>query len=194
MSWNLDGLSVEKARNPGVVNVVGKILSRYHITVAVIEGIRDPLGLKEVIQETKFPFKKLNNNLLFFCFQLCENINKLGLSNELTYLCTTTDGSVGYLHSVTLQIHHSTSCYNLPIYLVTIENKKVKLALVTCSLAKATDNASTTLVSQLVKAVMDLSPTERILCLVDLNHANHALCKFLVFRTWKAFIYKTIIF
>lgn len=48
LSWNLDGLSVEKARNPGVVDVVGKLLSRYHIKVAVIEGIKDPLGLKEV--------------------------------------------------------------------------------------------------------------------------------------------------
>lgn len=54
MSWNLDGLSVEKARNPGVVNVVGKLLSRYHITVAVIEGIKDPLGLKEVIKKIFF--------------------------------------------------------------------------------------------------------------------------------------------
>lgn len=52
MSWNLDGLSVEKAHNPGVVNVVGKLLTRYHIKVAVIEGVEDPLGLKEVITMT----------------------------------------------------------------------------------------------------------------------------------------------
>ena len=39
---------MEKAQNPGVVNVVGKLLTRYHIKVAIIEGIEDPLGLKEV--------------------------------------------------------------------------------------------------------------------------------------------------
>jgi hypothetical protein len=44
----LDGLSVEKAQNPGVVNVVGNLLTRYHIKIAIIEGIEDPLGLKEV--------------------------------------------------------------------------------------------------------------------------------------------------
>ncbi len=48
LSWNLDGLSVEKAQNPGVVNVVGNLLTRYHIKIAIIEGIEDPLGLKEV--------------------------------------------------------------------------------------------------------------------------------------------------
>jgi hypothetical protein len=48
LSWNLDGLSVEKAQNPGVVNVVGNLLTRYHIKVAIIVGIDDPLGLKEV--------------------------------------------------------------------------------------------------------------------------------------------------
>lgn len=48
LSWNLDGLSLEKARNPGVINVVGNLLTRYHIKVAVIEGVADPLGLKEV--------------------------------------------------------------------------------------------------------------------------------------------------
>jgi hypothetical protein len=44
----LDGLSVEKAQNPGVVNVVGNLLTRYHIKIAIIEGIEDPLGLQEV--------------------------------------------------------------------------------------------------------------------------------------------------
>lgn len=48
LSWNLDGLSVEKARNPGVVDVVGKLFYHYHIKVAVIQGVQDPLGLKEV--------------------------------------------------------------------------------------------------------------------------------------------------
>ena len=48
LSWNLDGLSVEKARNPGVVDVVGKLFYHYHIKIAVIQGVQDPLGLKEV--------------------------------------------------------------------------------------------------------------------------------------------------
>ncbi|XP_046652160.1 endonuclease/exonuclease/phosphatase family domain-containing protein 1-like [Daphnia pulicaria] len=153
LSWNLDGLSVEKAQNPGVVNVVGNLLTRYHIKIAIIEGIEDPLGLKE----------------------LCENINKLeGMSTE-PYLCTITDGRVGYLHRVALQVKDSTSCTQLPIHLATVEYFNVVLALVSCSLTNAADNTSTALVPQLVKSIMDLSRTERILCMVDLSQTNHSL-------------------
>ena len=95
------------------------------------------------------------------------------------YLCTTTDGNVGYLHRVALQVKDSTSCTQLPIHLATVEYFNVVLALVSCSLSNAADNASTALVPQLVKSVMDLSRTERILCMVDLSQANHLLCKIL---------------
>ncbi len=50
---------MEKASNPGVVNVVGKLLARYHIKVAVFEGINDPLGFKEV--------NTVADNFLIFC-------------------------------------------------------------------------------------------------------------------------------
>jgi hypothetical protein len=96
------------------------------------------------------------------------------------YLCTTTSGSVGYLHRVALQVNDSTSCSQLPIHLATVEYFNVVLALVTCSLTNAADNASTALVPQLVKSVMDLSRTERILCMVDLCQANHLLCKIII--------------
>lgn len=93
------------------------------------------------------------------------------------YLCTTTDGRVGYLHRVALQAKDSTSCTQLPIHLATVEYFNVVLALVSCSLTNAADNTSTALVPQLVKSIMDLSRTERILCMVDLSQTNHSLCK-----------------
>ncbi len=49
LSWNLDGLSVEKARNPGVINVISRLLLRYHISVAVIQGVVEPSALQEVL-------------------------------------------------------------------------------------------------------------------------------------------------
>ena len=57
MKWNLDGLSFEKAHNPGVVCVMARLLARYHITVAIIQGITDSLGLKEVTFFTLFSLK-----------------------------------------------------------------------------------------------------------------------------------------
>lgn len=57
LSWNLDGLSVEKARNPGVVTVISKILLRYHISIAVLHGVIDPLGLIEVQFASTIPTK-----------------------------------------------------------------------------------------------------------------------------------------
>ena len=48
MKWNMDGLSFEKAHNPGVICVMARLLARYHITVAIIQGITDSLGLREV--------------------------------------------------------------------------------------------------------------------------------------------------
>ncbi|XP_057366231.1 endonuclease/exonuclease/phosphatase family domain-containing protein 1-like [Daphnia carinata] len=153
LSWNLDGLSVEKARNPGVINVVGNLLIRYHIKVAVIEGVADPLGLKE----------------------LCENINKLEELSTEPFLCTLTGGSVGYLHRVALQVNDTPTCTPLPIRLATVEYFNLVLALVTCSLANVADNQSTTVVPQLVKSVMDLTRTERVLFMVDLHHTNQLL-------------------
>lgn len=78
------------------------------------------------------------------------------------------NGCVGYLHRVTLKVFKPsivTGC--VPLNLATIEKKGVDFALVTCSLVQTLENASTILIPQLVKAVMDLSPTERILCLAD---------------------------
>jgi hypothetical protein len=100
------------------------------------------------------------------------------------YLCTTTDGRVGYLHRVALQVKDSTSCAQLPIHLATVEYFNVVLALVSCSLTNAADNTSTALVPQLVKSIMDLSRTERILCMVDLSQTNHSLCKKKNFRIY----------
>ena len=57
MKWNLDGLSFEKAHNPGVVCVMARLLARYHITVAIIQGITDSLGLKEVTIFILYSFK-----------------------------------------------------------------------------------------------------------------------------------------
>ena len=125
-----------------------------------------------------FRCNTINSDVLFMFFlQLCDSINKLeGLSTE-PYSCTTTDGSVGYLHRVALQVHDSTSHTQQPIHLATIEYWGVTLALVTCTLTKTTDTESTTLVPQLVKSVMDLSSTERIICLMNLNQTNHSQCK-----------------
>ena len=52
LSWNMDSLSVEKARNPGIVHVLVELLLRYHIRVAVIQGIQEPLALQTVITLT----------------------------------------------------------------------------------------------------------------------------------------------
>lgn len=181
LSWNLDGLSVEKARNPGVINVVGNLLTRYHIKVAVIEGVADPLGLKEV-RHVEFDALCVMMYIFSVYFQLCENINKLeGLSTE-PFLCTLTDGSVGYLHRVALQVNDSPTCTLLPIRLATVEYFNLVLALVTCSLTNVADNQPTTLVPQLVKSVMDLTRTERVLFMVDLHHANQLLCKSIEFK------------
>lgn len=49
MTWNLDRLSKEKARNPGVVNVVAKLLAKHQIKVAIIYGVADPNSLSEVL-------------------------------------------------------------------------------------------------------------------------------------------------
>lgn len=48
LSWNLDGLSVDKARNPGVINIVGNVLLKYRVKVAVIGGVSDSLALQMV--------------------------------------------------------------------------------------------------------------------------------------------------
>lgn len=48
MNWNLDSLSCDKAHNPGIVIVMARLLAHYHISVAIIQGITDPLALKEV--------------------------------------------------------------------------------------------------------------------------------------------------
>jgi len=48
MTWNLDGLSVEKAANPGVVDVVAGILTRFHISVAVFHGVSQAPALQLV--------------------------------------------------------------------------------------------------------------------------------------------------
>ena len=45
----MDSLSVEKARNPGIVHVLAELLLRYHIRVAVIQGVQEPLAIQTVI-------------------------------------------------------------------------------------------------------------------------------------------------
>lgn len=155
MKWNLDGLSFEKAHNPGVVCVMARLLARYHITVAIIQGITDSLGLKE----------------------LCDGVNKQDTISPMPYSYTMAEnGSVGYLHKVTLKVFKPSIVAGcVPLNLVTIEKKDVDFALVDCSLVQALENASTILIPQLVKAVMDLSPTERILCLADfpVEHSSY---------------------
>ena len=91
------------------------------------------------------------------------------------------NGSVGYLHKVTLKVFKPSIVAGcVPLNLVTIEKKDVDFALVDCSLVQALENASTILIPQLVKAVMDLSPTERILCLADFP-VEHSSCNFHAF-------------
>lgn len=48
----MDSLTMEKARNPGIIHVLAELLLRYHIRVAVIQGILDPLVIQTVITFT----------------------------------------------------------------------------------------------------------------------------------------------
>ena len=72
LSWNLDALSVEKARNPGVIDVVSKILSRYNISVAVFQGISDPLALQLVWKKNR----QHNAHWFMLVLRLCSCVRK----------------------------------------------------------------------------------------------------------------------
>lgn len=112
--------------------------------------------------------------------QLCEGIkNQEGMSAlDQPYSYTTTDNGIGYLHRVPLQVHGSfVAAGCIPYSLTMIEHASVSFTLVACSItASDRENVSSTLVPQLVKAVMDLSSTERIICLADIHRADHPLC------------------
>ena len=190
LSWNMDSLSVEKARNPGIVHVLVELLLRYHIRVAVIQGIQEPLALQTVITLTSsivsidkvatinkmknFPF------FLFFLFeQLCEDMNKHdGIVHP--YTCSTGDGSVGYLHQGPLEIRSWPLLGNslAAVSLATVENNDVSFALVTSSFANLSGDHPATLIPQFIKAILNLSLTERIICLADFSHHNHSPCKY----------------
>lgn len=89
------------------------------------------------------------------------------------------DGSIGYLHKVALKVYKPSVVVSgcVPLTVATVEKRNIDFALVTCSLLKVLENASTILIPQLVKAVMDLSPTERILCLADFPEEQYSSCK-----------------
>jgi len=153
LSWNMDSLSVEKARNPGIVHVLVELLLRYHIRVAVIQGIQEPLALQT----------------------LCEDMNKHdGIVHP--YTCSTGDGSVGYLHQGPLEIRSWPLLGNslAAVSLATVENNDVSFALVTSSFANLSGDHPATLIPQFIKAILDLSLTERIICLADFSHHNHS--------------------
>lgn len=152
LSWNMDSLTMEKARNPGIIHVLAELLLRYHIRVAVIQGILDPL----VIQT------------------LCEDINKHeGIEHPYAF---TSDGDVGYLHQGTLEICCSPLVgSNLPaVSLATVENNNATFALVTSSFTNLSADHASTLIPQYIKAILDCSLTERIICLADFSHLNHS--------------------
>ena len=121
-----------------------------------------------------------------FPTQLCEDVNKQEGVSANPYACVTTEhGTVGYLHRGPLKVRGDVmvnvdgSGDSLSVGLATIEESAVAaLALVTCSFSglNPTVNPST-LVPHFLKAVMDHSSTERILCLVDFNSWKHSSCK-----------------
>ena len=118
--------------------------------------------------------------LLFFFFeQLCEDINKHdGIVHP--YTCSTSSGNVGYLHQGSLEIRSSPllSSNLAPVSLATVENNDVTFVLVTCSFANLSADHASTLIPQFIKAILDLSLTERIICLADFSHHNHSPCKY----------------
>ena len=120
------------------------------------------------------------------CVQLCGEINKQEGIVEL-YSCSTTDNDVGYLHQGALEVRSSplVASNNLAISLATVTHKSSTYALVTCSFAALPSQVGddpSTLIPQLIKAIMDLSLTERILCLADFSHLNHASCKYSILK------------
>ena len=107
LSWNLDGLSSEKASNPGVVAVVAQVLADYQINAACLQGISDPQALDLVK-------RKLNSCSICNCnrtallnsvdvmLQLCEAVNKKNAPLP-PFVSTATGCGVGYLHRVALK-------------------------------------------------------------------------------------------
>ena len=115
----------------------------------------------------------------FFFEQLCEDINKHdGIMHP--YTCSTSSGNVGYLHQGSLEIRSSPllSSNLAPVSLATVENNDVTFVLVTCSFANLSADHASTLIPQFIKAILDLSLTERIICLADFSHHNHSPCKY----------------
>lgn len=106
---------------------------------------------------------------------------------EQPYTCTNAENGVGFLHRVPLQVNSSsaTAAGGVTLSLATIEHGNAGIALVACNLTKNNSNISANLVPQLVKAVMDLSSTERIVCLADIFQNDHALCKLIIYYVFR---------
>ena len=158
LSWHLDGLSVDKARNPGVVDVVAKLMSAYSIDVAAVQGVAELAALRE----------------------LCQSINDAGapIAYDVTWCGVGGVDGCGYLHRVPL---HLTSAGAVSVAtLKQDDNQQATFAVVSYSMASAASETGADVVPQFVKNVMDLSASERIVAAVQFRQSHHSQCKTLV--------------